>query len=355
MSISYFSDSRGNFGYYNINTGAAEVLATGSVVFTDIAISSTGQFYGITFSNLYTFSFSDGYVVAKNVGALAGGGFNSLEFSEDGKLYGGSGRSVYEINISNAQTTLIFSDFSSSSSGDIFINGENLFLSTSANRLELLNLSTLSVSTVVENTPSSLFGLADTPAGLFGFAGDSIYSIDVDTGVTTFAREVEFSNTLWGATYYPDAAEKHATGVWRFFNTETGSHFYTNSTAERDAIATTLPNFVYEGNAFDVASSGSGDIDVFRFYNTETGTHFYTASELERDNIINSLSNFAYEGVAYKAYSDNGDGSHEALYRFYNTSNNSHFYTASDAERDYIISTLGNYSYEGVAYFIDIV
>ncbi|RMX61901.1 hypothetical protein [Roseibium alexandrii] len=58
------------------------------------------------------------------------------------------------------------------------------------------------------------------------------------------------------------------------------------------------------------------------------------------------------EGISYFASPDDSDGG-QALYRFYNTSNGTHFYTVSEAERDAIIQTLGHYSYEGVAYFVE--
>ncbi|MFQ3573077.1 MAG: trypsin-like peptidase domain-containing protein [Thermodesulfovibrionales bacterium] len=38
--------------------------------------------------------------------------------------------------------------------------------------------------------------------------------------------------------------------VYRFFNTSTGTHFYTISTAERDHVRNTYPQFRYEGEAF---------------------------------------------------------------------------------------------------------
>ena len=42
---------------------------------------------------------------------------------------------------------------------------------------------------------------------------------------------------------------------------------------------------------------------VYRFYNRETGTHFYTASLSERDDVIRAFAQFAYEGAAFAALS----------------------------------------------------
>ena len=38
---------------------------------------------------------------------------------------------------------------------------------------------------------------------------------------------------------------------------------------------------------------------VYRFFNTQTGTHFYTAAEAEKDSIIANLPTFNFEGTAY--------------------------------------------------------
>jgi len=83
---------------------------------------------------------------------------------------------------------------------------------------------------------------------------------------------------------------------------------------------------------------------VYRFYNEATGVHFYTASIAERDLVIASLSEFSYEGAVFAA--PGGDGVH----RFWNTETGTHFYTISEAEREQVALTLPAFRYEGVAY-----
>lgn len=141
--------------------------------------------------------------------------------------------------------------------------------------------------------------------------------------------------------------------VYRFFNSENGSHFYTSSSAERDQVLTNLPQYQYEGNTFGSnATADNGGVAVHRFFNSATGTHFYTSSEEERQSIENTLSHFQYEGISYYAHGSD-TGSNDALYRFFNTENGTHFFTTSETERDNIINTLGHYNYEGVAYYVD--
>jgi Ca2+-binding RTX toxin-like protein len=141
--------------------------------------------------------------------------------------------------------------------------------------------------------------------------------------------------------------------IFRFYNNKTGTHFYTASAEERDVVIKTLPQYLYEGNAFDAGSVDAGDMDVFRFYNSKTGAHFYTANTVERDMVLKTLPEYVYEGPAYGAYANDGGGSHTALYRFYNIQTNTHFYTTNVTERDTVIATLPQYHYEGIAYYVD--
>ena len=151
------------------------------------------------------------------------------------------------------------------------------------------------------------------------------------------------------------ATEQDSNAVFRFYNTETGTHFYTGSATEADSVVRNLDSFSYEGVSFDKnASSGGDSIDVFRFYNKATGTHFYTASQAEANTVMANLPSFQYEGAAYKAHSANGEGTTE-LYRFFNTQTGTHFYTANETEMQNVQTNLtGVFKYEGVAYYVDV-
>ena len=142
-------------------------------------------------------------------------------------------------------------------------------------------------------------------------------------------------------------------GIYRFFNVDTGTHFLSGSTIERDSVINNLDAFNYEGPAFKAADPTDGAADaVFRFFNTQTGTHFFTQSSVEKDNILENLPQFSYEGEAYKGYTEQVDGS-IPLYRFFNTQTGTHFYTAAEAEKDSIIENLPTFNFEGTAYWVD--
>ena len=142
-------------------------------------------------------------------------------------------------------------------------------------------------------------------------------------------------------------------GIYRFFNVDTGTHFLSGSTVERDSVINNLDAFNFEGPTFRAADPTNAAADtVFRFFNTQTGTHFFTQSTVERDNILDTLPQFSFEGEAYKGYTEQVDGS-IPLYRFFNTQTGTHFYTAGEAEKDSIIENLPTFNFEGTAYWVD--
>ena len=160
------------------------------------------------------------------------------------------------------------------------------------------------------------------------------------------------------SAYQSGAVARKATAVripvYRFYNGRTGAHFFTTSTTERDNVVATLsPPFSLEGEAFSVASAFSPGLSpVHRFYNTQTGVHFYTISEAERANVVATLPQFNYEGVAYHASQVAGAG-FIPFYRFFVPSQGFHFYTANESEKDNIIANLAaTYSFEGVGYYV---
>lgn len=140
--------------------------------------------------------------------------------------------------------------------------------------------------------------------------------------------------------------------VYRFLNRQTGAHFYTIDTAERDLVIATMPQFNYEGQAFLVSPTAQpGLLPVHRFNNTVNGVHLYTISEDEKNYIQANLPSYVYEGVAYHASPVGGAGL-KPLFRFYRSDRGLHFYTADHTERDGVIASLCAYRYEGPAYYV---
>ena len=140
--------------------------------------------------------------------------------------------------------------------------------------------------------------------------------------------------------------------VYRFFNNNTGVHFYTGNETERDAVLE-LPNFIFEGASYESIDPLTGNPEpspVYRFLNQDTGVHLYTISEVERDFVDENLDNFVFEGEAFFAYPTEEEGT-IPIYRFYNTTTGAHFYTPSAAERDSVEANLPDFLPEDVAYY----
>jgi hypothetical protein len=142
--------------------------------------------------------------------------------------------------------------------------------------------------------------------------------------------------------------------VYRFYRPGMGTHFYTATTAERDSVVVNLGGtFSYEGVAY-WSDPDYNMQPLYRFLRPSTGTHFYTASDAEMQSVRANLSGtYTFEGPAYNVSSAPVEPPCATVYRFYNPRNGTHFYTASDSERDSVINTLSSvYHYEGPAYFL---
>ncbi len=205
-------------------------------------------------------------------------------------------------------------------------------------------------------------GGAGTDTAKFSGNYSSGYRVAKNNGVVTVAG-VDGTDTLTnveklvfgdGTIISTDSitATSISLPVYRFYNKNTGTHFYTADAQEKTAVTNALPYFSYEGiafNAFDAAFTSSYSA-VHRFYNKQTGTHFYTISNTERES-VSKLADYSYDGVSYYASVAAGAGL-DPLHRFYNSKTGTHFYTASETERAAVTKLVG-FVYEGVAYYVD--
>ena len=140
--------------------------------------------------------------------------------------------------------------------------------------------------------------------------------------------------------------------IYRFYDANSGVHFYTSDKNERNYVYDRLDNYTYEGASY-TGIDPSAEIEsfaVYRFYNQDSGTHLYTIDENEKNVVRQELDNYNYEGEAFFAYNLQVEGS-IPVYRFYNSNTGSHFYTPSAIERDVVIEELSNFESEGIAYY----
>jgi hypothetical protein len=169
---------------------------------------------------------------------------------------------------------------------------------------------------------------------------------------------------------YTDVSSSNLQAVHRFYNTKDKAYFYTADPNEKISIinksasneTSTTPDtswpYVYQGATFEKSHSYAGSSPLYRFFNRETGHHFFTASKDEADYVKGKSDSgqwpFNYEGIAFNVYASdptpNSKGSEVAVYRFYSSSLNRHLYTANEAEVAEIKLT-GQWNYEGIGYW----
>ena len=139
--------------------------------------------------------------------------------------------------------------------------------------------------------------------------------------------------------------------VYRFYNRNTGGHFYTIDLAERNAVIAGYPWFRDEGFDFIAyPTQRAGTLPVYRFFDTDSGNHFYTMSESEKDAVVSSYPWFRLEGIGFYAH-DSWQAATVPVYRFADTSTGGHFYTTRESERDNVIANYPWFRFEGVGFF----
>ena len=117
--------------------------------------------------------------------------------------------------------------------------------------------------------------------------------------------------------------------MYRLYNPNSGEHFYTASTIERDAVIAAGWND--EGIGWTAPTSG---IQVYRLYNSFAGEHHYTTSAEERDMLV-SVGWIWEEGGWFSDVDKS-----VPLYRAYNPNAyaNNHHYTTDWGEFQTLLS-----------------
>jgi lysyl endopeptidase len=229
----------------------------------------------------------------------------------------------------------------------------NLFIGSNISSGTILDVTLTTGLTEGGSSGSGLFKGTDTNPQLIGqLFGGQVPSCTNTTVNNVYGRfDIAFNAGM------SDWLQVGRKPVYRFYNTGNGSHFYSISANETSYVKANIPQYYYEGPAFKAEPAAVvGTSAVYRFYNATTRAHFYTISAIEKADVIARLPQFAYEGVSWYAKDASqvvaGDGT-VPLYRFYNLTNGTHFYTHSLLERDSVKTNLAHiYYYEGPAYYV---
>ena len=185
----YVGDSRGNLGTVDVTTGAVSLIGNMGVQMTDIAVDSSGNLFGISFSRTYRINKTTAAPTLLGSHSISFG--NALTFGPDGTLYGAGNRTTRLFSIDTATgagTSLGNTGFFSA--GDLAFNGGDLFLASTSSQLVNIDLDNIAGGTAAVGFFGvlNMFGLATGSDGqLYGTAGTNVYSIDTATGAATFS------------------------------------------------------------------------------------------------------------------------------------------------------------------------
>lgn len=148
------------------------------------------------------------------------------------------------------------------------------------------------------------------------------------------------------------------TPVYRFWSNQNRHHFYTASEEEKNLVITNYTDneWLYEGIAYYAfLLQITNTAPVYRFWSPQNKSHFYTISEEEKNLVIANYTDneWFYEGITYFAYPAQQPGT-TPIHRFWSPQNRSHFYTASENEKDLTITnyTDDEWTYEGIACYV---
>ncbi len=139
--------------------------------------------------------------------------------------------------------------------------------------------------------------------------------------------------------------------VFRFYNPTGGGHLFTADVVEKNTVDGNS-NFISEGTGFLALSRLDDGLDnsvpVYRFFNSQLGSHFFTASEIEKSH-VELLDNFIFEGTGFRAFNTDSSAT-IPVYRFFNKVSGGHFFTANEHEKD-VVMEISQFNFEGEAFY----
>ena len=142
-------------------------------------------------------------------------------------------------------------------------------------------------------------------------------------------------------------------GIYRFFDSQSGTQFLTSSVSEMNTIFSTRPDLKFEGLGLAGIAPAATDPNaapVYRFFDSVNGTQFLTASKSEATTIAATRPDLVAEQSSFSEHLVQQAGD-VPVYRFFDTQAGTHFFTPSDGERASIVATRTDMTYEGVAFY----
>jgi Bacterial pre-peptidase C-terminal domain len=193
-------------GSVDPTTGAFLPLANTSTAYTDIASSQNGDLFGVSSNSLYQVDPSTGN--SSLVGGLGTSvSMNALAFTPANQLFAAGGSGLYAINLSTGKASLVANIPGFSSSGDLlYDNATGRFFATSDNGSAKDSLYSIGLNgdgrLIGDIGFYNVWGLALNEGVLYGYTSNRLQiTIDPATGVGTFDKAITGTvNQVYGAT-----------------------------------------------------------------------------------------------------------------------------------------------------------
>ncbi len=187
MAQIFFSDSSNTL--YKVNPASSTLdaveIGTMPVFMSDLALSATGQLYGISYGAIYKIDKTTAATTLVTNHNLPGA--NAFFIAPDGTAYTASfiGGGIYKINLSTGQAVkLPQSSVNYRSAGDItMLNGE-LVIATSDEKFVRVDPQTGATLGSVSHGIYNLFGITTVGNKMYGVASGSLYELDAVTGAS---------------------------------------------------------------------------------------------------------------------------------------------------------------------------
>lgn len=272
---------------------------------------------------------------------------------------------VATLNVAAGGTASLANVFAATDPAGKPITSYQAYTATSADWFTVGGISSTATSALTAVTASSLSqitfgrGASDVSDTITVRAFNGAYWGDWTTIATSISPATINPTIISKSTAMasmPNAGAEQIS-IHRFFDKTDGTHFFTASGSEAASLVATRTDLAYEGvglRGYDAADASPSSQAVFRFFNVTDGTHFYTASSTERDAILTTQpSAMKFEGIAFyeNATPQAGD---TAVYRFFDTSHGTHLFTQSASEKASILSTRPDLVSEGIAFYAPI-
>lgn len=179
-------------------------------------------------------------------------------------------------------------------------------------------------------------------------------TIDTCADWVSFTRTVPSQHTMSAPDFTITVGR---VGLHRFWSPLLSRHFYTMSECEKRKLLEQYAHvWTYEGTAYYglPEQSDPDAAPVYRFWSPVLSAHFYTICDDEKDKLLNKYPDvWTYEGVGFFAYpSGRAPAETTPVHRFWSDVLSCHFYTMSEAERDWLVDNYAHvWTYEDIAWW----